>query len=109
MLAASVEHVCGGAPIQGVVTPIRAILTDATGVTVWSRGHRRLLGVVTGSPKDFWCRHKVTENFQHCRIGSRSSAVQSKVKELRTYIQWCRKCLVHQLSMLCQSLYYTRH
>ena len=25
----------------------RAILTDATGVTVWSRGHRRLLGVVT--------------------------------------------------------------
>ena len=25
----------------------RAILTDATGVTVWSRGHRRLLGLVT--------------------------------------------------------------
>ena len=48
---------------QGVVTPICAILTDATGVTVWSRGHRRLLGVVTGSPKDFWCGHRVTEGF----------------------------------------------
>ena len=33
------------------------------GVTVWSRGHRRLLGVVTGSPKDFWCGHGVTEDF----------------------------------------------
>ena len=45
--------------VKGVVTPIRAILTDATGVTVWSRGHRRLLGAVTGSPKDFWCGHRV--------------------------------------------------
>ena len=28
-----------------------------------NRGHRRLLGVVTGSPKDFWRGHRVTEDF----------------------------------------------
>ena len=40
---------------QGAVTPISAILTAATGVTVWSRGH----SVVTGSQ----CGHGVTEDF----------------------------------------------
>ena len=68
----------GLADYQGrVVTPIGAILRAATGVTVWSRGHRRLLGVVTRSPKDFWCGHRVTEVFQHCRMGSRSSAASA--------------------------------
>ena len=76
---------------------------------VWSRGHRTLLGVVTGSPKDIWCGHRITKVFQHCCMGSQSSAVQSRVKELHTYIQWCHECLVHQLRMLCRSLYYTRH
>ncbi len=35
---------------QGVVTPIGAILTAATGVTMWSRGHGRFFTTVTGSP-----------------------------------------------------------
>ena len=41
---------------------------------VWSQGHRRIFGVVTGvtedflgwvpkSPKDFWCGHGVTKIF----------------------------------------------
>ena len=59
---------------QGVVTPIRTILTDATGVTMWSRGHRRIFGVGTGSRKIFstvaWCHGAVlcrgkSKNFTH--------------------------------------------
>ena len=39
------------------------IITNATRVTVWSRGHQRLPGVVTGSSNDFWCGHRVIERF----------------------------------------------
>ena len=38
---------------------------------VWSQGH---------ALKDFWCGHRVPKIFQHCRMGSRSSAVQSRVR-----------------------------
>ena len=86
--ATSVHH-------QGVVTPICAILMDVIGSQC---GHR-----VT---ENFWVWVQGHKNFQHW---SRSRVVQSRVKGLRTYIQWCRKCLVHQLCMLCRSLYYTRH
>ena len=41
----------------------------------WSRGHQRLLGVVTGSPKDFWCGHGVTEDFW---VGSQGFLVRSR-------------------------------
>ena len=47
---------------QQLVTPISAILTAATGVTPWSWGHRRFLGVVTGSQRFFMNVIRVTES-----------------------------------------------
>ena len=53
-------------------------------VVTGSQGHRRFLGVVTGSPKDFWCGHRVTINFQHCRMGSRRSCAEQSKNFART-------------------------
>ena len=52
--------------VQGVVTPIGAILRAATRVTCVVTGSPKILGVVTRLPKDFWCGHRVTKVFQHC-------------------------------------------
>ena len=84
---------------------------------VWSRGHQRLLVVVTGSPKDFWCGHRVTNIY--CQSHGVMEQCCAARAELRTYIQVVPQVpsssvvsrggcghakLVHQLRMLCRSL-----
>ena len=80
------RHINGCDQGHSVVTgSLKTFGWVSKGFLVWSRGHRGLLGWVPRSPKDFWCDHRVTKISQRCRMGSRSSAVQSRVKELHTY------------------------